>query len=894
MSSAIDVSQVLRTKLYRPRTPDSLVDRPRLLDRLDAQRHRPLTLVSAAAGYGKTTLVSSWLDKSEFPTAWLSLDDRDNDLALFLTYFVAAVQTVFPKAGRETLAMLNTSTLPPATILAHSLINELDQLEPAFVLVLDDFHLILGTAIHDLLTELLRHPPRPLHLVIISRTDPSLPLATLRVQNQVTEIRTRDLRFTAEETASLAQQMQGVAFDQATLANLVDTTEGWASAVHLALLATRDQSDLESVLGNLPDRLHGHIADYLTAEVVSRQPAAIREFLLQTSILDWLNDPLCAAVAEPVDPTFGGRTYLEWLRAANLFIVTLDEHQESYRYHPLFQEYLREQLERSYSPPHIKTLHARASAWYADHGLIDEALRHAMAAGDSSGAAHLVVVHRHTLLIGEQFLTLERWLDSLPQEVIERDVDLLLTRTWLMDNRFRHAEIPPLLEQAALVLGENADLTDRERAVLGGEIALLWAILFYHMGQGQLSVENAEHAIEVTPIENEWVYGEALTFRAGAYQLVGQLDRAYEEIRKIVTAGGQAGVFIPRAYGALMLIEMLAGNLSGLEQAAQRQVNLTESRLLYMSLGWARLVLGHVYYQRNDLARAHQEFTQVVELRYRTHDTVIAHGCYGKALCLQAQGKPGLAQEASQAAIDLAMETDNAYLLLEAESFASRLALLQGEALDINRWVAPVGDEIPVMVMPHIPHLTLANVLLAQGTPQALQEASELLARLRLAAESTYNTWRLMEVTAMQALLKAAQGKRQDALATLEQAIVWAEPRGYIRLFADLGPQMVGLLDVLRRQGVAPDYVAQILAAIPPARFETTAPSTDQYRDGNLTKRERQVLQLLATDLSAEDVASEMVVSVATIRTHCRRIYSKLDAHSRFEAVQRAQELDLL
>ncbi|MCP4166392.1 MAG: AAA family ATPase [Chloroflexi bacterium] len=894
MNQTIEFSNILRTKLYCPQVPESFVDRPHLLKQLNAGRHRPFTLVSAAAGYGKTTLISSWLDRSETANAWVSLNERDDDLVMFLTYFIAAVQTRFPTSCRETLALLEAATLPPLPVLSRALINDLDELEQAFILVLDDFHFIQNTDVHNLLNEILRHPPRPLHLVVITRRDPALPITTLLAQGKMTEIRTRDLRFSEAETKALLQQMQDVDCDQATAADLTDKAEGWVTGLRLAILTGQRQGDPSPLLSSQQENLTPHVADYLMEEVVTVQPPAIQDFLLRTSILDWLNGPLCDAVTGLDESEYDGLAYLDWLHKANLFILPLSGQQGYYRYHHLFRERLQTLLANKFSSNDISALHKHSSVWLSDNGLHEEAIHHALAAGDTKSAVELVIKHRHTLLLEEQFQILERLLDILSQDLVERDADLLLTQAWLLENRFRHAEIPPLLELAAALLRDDADLTNKERAILGGEIAGLWAILYYWMGQGQLSLENAEHAVDVTPIEHEWVHGEALTLRAGAYQLVGQLDRAYKEMHNIVTAGGRAGKFTHRAYGGLMAIEMLAGNLSGLEQAAQLQVNLTKPRKLYMSLGWARMALGHVLYQRNDLAKANQEFTQVAELHYLTHDTVVAHGYYGKALCLLAQGKSDLAQESSQAAIDWAMQTNNAYLLLEAESFSSRLALLEGEAPDINRWATPVGDEVPMMLMPHIPQLTIANVLLAQGTFEALDKAANLLTLLHQSAESTHNTWRLMEITAMQAILKEVQGEHAAALNLLQAVVDWAEPHGYIRLFADLGPEMARLLERLHRQSVASDYIAQILAAFPASDVRSTSLEVNLDLVDPLTNREMQTLKLLATEKSFDEIAAEMVVSVNTVRTHAKRIYSKLNVNSRMQAIHRANELGLL
>jgi LuxR family maltose regulon positive regulatory protein len=895
MSEANVFHDILQTKLYRPRLPSTLVSRNQLLERLEANCHRPLTLVSAAAGYGKTTLISSWLEGSDVPSAWLSLDERDNDLVTFLTYFIAAIQTRFPTACQDTLTLLHGSTLPPLSFLTRNLTNELDQIETFFIFVLDDFHFILDAAINDLLNDMMRHPSRTMRLVLITRRDPALPVTVLRARDLITEIRSRDLRFTVNETTDLVERTDDIELDETAIIDLAEKSEGWVTGLRLSILALRHGAGRDPLAISAMENLHLHVADYLMAEVISDQPPAIQEFLIKTSILETLNGSLCDAVAELDEPECDGSAYLEWLEEANLFTLPIESGRRTYRYHPLFREHLHDRLTAKTDADGVAALHKRASTWLAENGMIEEALHHALAAGDTAKATDLVAEYRHDLMNREQFNVLERWLNLLPREAIEGNAELLLVEAWLWEYRFNFGELFPLLERVAGILEDDTTLAKEDRTVLGGELASLRSSIFYWMGHGQLSLENARHAVKVTPFEHEWVRGLSLSYHAGAYQLVGQLDKVYEEIHKILAAGGgRANTSTHRAYDTLVAVETLAGNLSGLEQVALQQLEFTEPRQLYRSLGWAQYGLAFVYYQRNELAEARASFAQLVELKYRAHAASVAQGYYGLALTYQALGDHDLAWEAFRAALDWASETGSSGILIEAQSLASRLALLEEQVPDVSRWATLISDEIPLIALLQFPHLTLASVLLAQGTPGALLKAGELLAQLRQAAESTYNTWRLMEITAMQALLSAAQGKRQEALATLEQVIIWAEARGYIRLFADLGPQMAGLLDELRGRSVAPDYVALILAAFPASGSTSTSPDAGQSLNDPLTNRELQTVRLLATDLSIEDIAAELVVSVATVRTHCKRIYRKLNVHSRFEAAQQTNKLGLL
>jgi LuxR family maltose regulon positive regulatory protein len=749
-----------------------------------------------------------------------------------------------------------------------------------------------------------------------------LALTTLRARSQVTEIRAPDLRFSKAETAAFLEQQLGAAADNRTVKALMGQLEGWVTGLRLLTLSLRhrDSTDLT------PDRLRGsftYVTDYLMAEVLEGQVPAIHDCLLRTSILDRFCAPLVEAVScgkddRPVsfeeseaakgrERDLDGEAFLEWLETENLFVTRLDDQHEWYRYHPLFQELLQDQLKKKRDSAGVAALHQRASTWYAENGYLEEALHHALTAGDTSTAVDLVVKHRHEPLNQERGQRLERWLNQLPAEAVEQEPQLLLAKAWVLNNQLKLGEMAPLVERAAAMLErEDAALTARERTVLGGEIAVLRCVPLTWMGQGQPAMELARQGIDVTPVEHEWVRGIGLTFYPVALHLAGRSERAYEEMHKMLAEGGElAGRFKHRAYVSLLAIEILNGNLKSMEQSAFRLLDLAQPRRLYDSLGWVHYTLGFVHYQRNDLDQAKHHFEQLVEMRYLANAGAATQAHYGLALTHQALGQPDQARESLQVALAWASEAGDAGTLIEAESLGWRLALLQGRVPDTSRWASMPGDSVPLMFLLHIPHLTLANVLLAQGTPEALPKAKDLLALLRQSAEATHNTWRVMEITAMQAVLKQAEGQREKALAMLEPVVVWAEPQGFVRLFVDLGPRMAGLLDRLRRRGVAVDYINRILIG-----FETTEVGPQAVKESldlspvvadprsalidPLTNRELEVLELLARRLTNKEIAAELVVSPATIRTHTYNIYQKLHVNGRRQAVSKALELGIL
>ncbi|HSR34033.1 MAG TPA: AAA family ATPase, partial [Anaerolineae bacterium] len=504
---------ILTTKLYRPRISGELVARPRLVERLEARRDRPLTLVSAPAGYGKTTLVSDWLEACDCPTAWLSLEEDDNDLVRFLTYLLAAVETMFPNAVTETRSLLDAAGMPPPLVLSRGLINELDRVECPFILVLDDYHHIDDVSVHDLLNELLTHPPPPMHLVLISRTDPPLNLAQLRARRQVTEVRTNELRFTKAETAAFVQQEMGMPVDDRAVTALLQRMEGWVTGLRLLTLSLRHRGSVDIS----PARLSGNVSyvmDYLVAEVLDNQPPAIYDCLLRTAILDRISAPLCEAVcfdeAETPGSSFGtarsevdaggmsGQAFVAWLLENNPFLVRLDDSGEWYRYHHLLRELLQSRLEQRLGVDGIAALHRRASAWFARNHLMDEALHHALAAGEPEAAVHLVAQHRHNLIDREQWQRLERWLRLFDQATIEARAELSIIEAWVHNVHGRWPEELATLARVEMLLA-GTEMAPEVADPIRGEINLLRANLLGWSYDGLQVLHHAERALELLP-----------------------------------------------------------------------------------------------------------------------------------------------------------------------------------------------------------------------------------------------------------------------------------------------------------------------------------------------------------------------------------------------------------
>ena len=896
-----DTLPLVRTKLYRPRITGDLVPRRRLLRRLNHRRNRPLILVVAPAGYGKTTLVASWLATCDWPNAWLSLDENDSDLALFLRYFLAAIRTLFPSALEETAALLSATSLPPWDILAHSLINDLDQIEQPFVLVLDDYHAIQNMDVHNLLDQVLRHPPPLLHLVLISRTDPPLSLGTLRAHGQATEIRIRQLRFTEEETTVFLQRL-GMSADEKTVQALVESVEGWVTGLRLAVLASRHMGS-ERLLPAGLRRGTPYVADYLVSEILASQPPAIQDYMLATSILDRFCAPLCEAVCptavqgtsqgeEGADGMCGvsGEEYLAWLEAGNLFVVPLDGESEWYRYHHLFRQFLRDKLQQRYEPGEIASFHARASAWFAQNGLIDEAFHHALAAGDEPGAAQLVEQSVPALLSEHEWHLLEKWLEQLPQALIRQRPRLLLARAWVLYYRFAQWAIPPLLEALEPMLDESASARP-----VKGESDFFWGQHWYWQGRGRRSRDLCQRALDQIPETHPSARTEANLYWALSSQMLGQSGEATQRLTQSLGQLPLSPAWQVRRLGALVFVHFLDGELM---KAGQVLLQIHELALksgdTYLQ-AWSSYLQGFTHYYWNDLDEAVRHFTRAAENRYLLHSAAAIDSLAGLALAAQAAGRTDQAGEALTMLLEFVRRTNNAAFLAVARSCQAHLALLQGDLDEVIRWSAminPLPDPGIMFYWLEVPRITRCRVLIAQGTTASLQSARRDLAGYRRANETQHNVRQLLDILVLQSLVSHKLGDSATALDTLERAVRLAEPGGWVRPFVEPGPEMADLLQRLKQRTAVPNIVGRVLAAFP--RQARSQPEATLPLIEPLTNREMEILALLAQRLTNKEIARRLVISPGTVRQHTHNIYQKLDVKGRRQAVDKAVDLGIL
>jgi LuxR family maltose regulon positive regulatory protein len=872
---------LMATKLHVPPMRPESVSRPRLIERLDAGLGGKLTLVSAPAGFGKTTLVTEWLNSAERSVAWVSLDENDNDPTRFLTYLVAALQRIDHNIGQTVEAMLLTPQPPPAESILTVLINDIAGTAHAFALVLDDYHLISALPIHQQLTFLLDHQPPQMHLVIASREDPPLPLSRWRARGQMVEIRQADLSFTVEETTDFLLRVMQLELSSSDVAALHRRTEGWIAGLQMAALSMQGREDVHEVVHSFSGS-HRYILDYLIDEVFQGQSADVRDFLLRTSILDRFTAPLCDAVAERDD----SKEVLLVLEQANLFIVPLDESRQWHRYHRLFAELLRHRLRTVAPEDHVASLHKRASQWYEAHGFPSEAVHHALRARDWERAATLIAEASDALMKRGEMVTVLRWFRALPEDVVRSRPQVCCEYSW------------PLILTGQLDAAESylarAEEAAQEDPVLLGQVLSAQAHIARARGDDRRTIELSQRVLPLLPQE-AFSQRSIVAVNLGiAHWSSGHLTEAEEALIEADQAAQQSGNHYARltALGFLGVIQAARGRLHQAAELFQQGIRLGEQS---PPIALAHNELSALLYEWNDLEAAADHLQRGIELGQRSGNVEIQIGGYRTLARLkQAQGDASAALDALQEAHQLAHDR-GVPPLMRARNAAChvQIALAQGDLGTAMHWAEQVTEDADAS--PFYPRvgLTPARLLLAQN--EEADAAEELAGWYETAIRSGWQ-FGVVEVRVLQAL---AAPTPTAALVFLADALALAQPEGHIRAFVDKGEPMAVLLREAASQGIAPHYVAQLLAAFEAEPQERRRPRKAPAPPAQpliepLSPRELEVLRLVAEGLSNREIADRLVISVGTVKTHVHNILGKLDVRGRTQAAARARELDLI
>jgi LuxR family transcriptional regulator, maltose regulon positive regulatory protein len=895
------------TKVSVPRTRPDRLARSRLLQRLNEGMARELILVCTPAGFGKSTLLADWATSASWPVAWLSLDPDDNDPARFWRYVTAALGRVAGGLAEGVLPLLTGPTVVSGQGVVVALINQLEAASEEYALVIDDYHVIESPSIHDGMAFLLSHLPPRLHVLIASRSDPPLPLVRFRARGQLAELRAADLRFTTQESAAFLLEVWKLDLSPEAVAALETRTEGWAVGLQLAALWLQGRPNPDAFLHAFTGT-HRYVLDYLSEEVLERQPARVQTFLLETSILERLSGPLCDAVTGGAD----GQDMLEELERANLFLVSLDEERRWWRLHHLFGDLLRVRLQRAQAD-RVPELHRRAAAWSQQQGLVDEAVRHALAAGDTIWATRLTEQHLGGTLRRGESVTLQRWLSLLPDDAVRSRPALCLAKG-LMQLHLGHLDVVERLlahaERAFAVRAERQELevpTDGGMVVeVPAAIALLRAELASARGDPEQTAEFARSALAQLAEEERGprLWGRWLQLLAD--WMSGQMEQAESGFAQILAEARTTADPHPLTTSCHTLgwVQQDRGRLGAALRTYQEGLRFaTEGgRFLPFHAGEAHVGLAQVLYARNQLDDALQHVTEGIQLtRQVVEFRLPAFGLVSQAWIRHARGDADGALEAIDEACRLLPATDVVTMFSPAQTERAGLLLAQGRAEEAARWTEERGlrEDDELSYPRERDYLVLARVLLAQHQPG---RALDLLERLDAVAEAQSRAGSLIELRALRSLALQAVGDHQGALSLLAEALALGRPEGYVRVFADEGPPMAALLRKLVAEGrrgvlrVRIDYLGRILRGTEkrgvPADPET--PALTAGLAAPLTGRELQVLQLLAAGRGNQEIAKELVVTLETVKKHVSHVFDKLGAVNRVQAVAHARELGLI
>jgi LuxR family maltose regulon positive regulatory protein len=876
---------LLETKLYVPRPRPGLVPRRRLIELLDRGTASRLTLVSAPAGFGKTTLLAEWLASNDRPAAWVSLDPSDNDPQSFWSYVIAALQTMAPGVGANAVALLQEPQPPPIETVLTTLLNDLGGLTKDLVLVLDDYHLIDSRDVHEGMEFLLDHAPPLLHLVMATRADPTLPLARLRARGELVEARAAELRFTSEEASAYLTGAVGLALSPEDVAALEERTEGWIAALQLAALSMEGRDDVTDFIAGFAgdDR---YVVDYLVEEVVQRQSDRVQEFLLQTSVLGRLSGPLSDAVTGQSD----GKAMLEELDRANLFLVPLDGSRRWYRYHHLFADVLHARL-LDEQPDLVPDLHRRASRWYEGEGETAMAVDHALAAEDFDRAADLVELAMPALRRDRREATLRGWLEKLPEELFHVRPVLSNGYVGALMSTGEVEAVEPLLRDAERLL-DSADaivVDDEEFRRLPGSVAVHRAGQALMLGDAAGTVTHARRALDLLDENDDVARGAASALMGLASWANGDLEAAHAAYTECTASMKRAGHVSDVLGCAITLgdLRVVQGRLDEAMRIYEKALQLADEQGGSVLRGTADMYVGMsaIHRERNDLAGA----TQLLERSQELGEPLgLPQNPYRWRV---AMARIREAEGDLAGAVALLDEAERRYVgdfspnVRPVAALRARVWIAQGKVENALEWAREQGlsADDDLSYLHEFEHITLARAL-------PVDEATPLLERLLHAADDGGRTGSVIEILILQALAHQERGDTSAALVPLERALTLAEPSGYVRIVVDEGLRIEPVLEAAADREIVAAFARRLLSALDAGRNVTPA---NQTLIDPLSDRELDVLRLLETDLSGPDIARELVVSLNTVRTHTRNIYAKLGVNNRRSAVRRAQELDL-
>lgn len=881
VAEQISIEPLLITKLKIPRIHAEVLERQRLLDMLKKQQLHPLTVITASAGSGKTTLAHMWANQLNYPIAWYSIDAGDNDPKRFWTYFIAALQTVASESGISAQKALSSSAGHIETILTI-LINELAEQDKELTLVLDDYHEIELAEINEGMSFFIENMPPQLHLIISSRAEPDLPLARLRARRQLLEITAKDLRFTESEIHAFFNDLIGFELNAKQIQALENRTEGWIAGLQMAGLSMQHQDDLEAFITAFTGS-HHHILDYLVEEVLDQQSDEVQQFLLQTSILDRLTANLCETVAQLPD----AQGILTDLGQRNLFIVPLDDERKWYRYHQLFAEFLKNRLQEHH-PELISTLHTRAALWFIKQDMIPEAVEQLINAERYEDTADLIEEHGvHIFWSNREWVSLRRWLDALPRNIVFKRPTLCAAYAWAYLLTGQPGEVAFYMEAAESALSPEDDNDTL------GEVYALKAEYAMIQGDFVTALEFASDALDYLSDDNLILSSLVLQIKGYVYRNMGNVKEASLYLSEAHRTSLSAGKLMVSVFALTDLgdVKVLQGRLNEAKDVYQQIIDEGEDTYSSTPIS-AQMGLADIYREYNQLEKAIEMLHQGIELAEQYNiPSVIRNGNVLLSYALFAHGDVEEAMQACDFAVNSAERSGVERIVAQARAHQMNLSIKQNKLSRAEEWVASrqLSVDEDISYERELELVVFARLLIAQ---EKYESAIILLNRILANANADGRYGNMIEDTVLISLAYEKSGDTTNALTHLGQAIEFAVDENYIRVFVDGGLIIAKLLRLLATDSPHTNYLRQILDA-----FEATPPETVRIEGElieDLSEREMDVLRLLAVGMSNRDIADQLIIGNSTVKTHTLNIYRKLNVNNRTHAVTRARSLSLI
>ena len=923
-------AQVLTTKLHIPPFRPTFVSRPAILESLERGLSRRLTLVCAPAGFGKTTILSEWAQSCQRPFTWISLDEGDNDPHRFFLHLIAALQRIEMDIGDVWIDSLEEPQFPPMESILTGLINEIFEVSKPFVLVLDDYHLITNRILHDALVFLVENIPHQLHLVISGRVDPPWPIARLRARGLMNEIRTRDLRFTTEEVTRFLRDVMVLKLSSQDISALEARTEGWIAGLQMAALSMKGRRDVSSFIQSFTGS-HRYIMDYLVEEILQGQSSSIQIFLLKTSILEQMTADLCDVVvgefqgqtSQDLQHPLSSQEMLEYLEHANLFVVPLDEERNWYRYHHLFSQILQSRLNQV-SPSEIPILHQRASHWFENVGQYDQAILHAFSGEDIERAVDLVEKYAMMMITRSELGSLSKWLEQIPKHIIQSRPWLSTFQAWITYWHGPRAEVEGWLEAAEAALLESPEvfhdpdrfdngqlLSKEENKHIAGQIASIRAYAAIPEGDYELVAQMAEKGLSLLP-EGDFAQSVCAIALGIANWGKGNIAASQEAFQKaknfaLMRGNRQQAVTAYCYYGEQQIkLTYLHQALRTFEEALE--VARRRSGHLIGSGGFALVKMADLYREWNELDKSEAYLSQSLEVgsHWGIADFIADTYVAGSRLNLtreDMQDAWNILQKADD--LEARMKIDP-WLHTRLDECRLKFWLASGDLKAVAQWIEDSGlkSDGKLSYLHDLHHLNLARAWVVMGSKlqneRYLNEALHLIHRIQNAADRAQWVHEKMKALILKCLALCALGKMQEAWVELKSALQLAQPGGYVRIFLDEGPPLLNLLKDLQTHSEVGGYATNVLIHLEPeAGKRKQVGSGTVFHDPSsrmvekLTERELEILRLVKTGMNSTEIAAALTIAVSTVRSHLKNIFSKLDVHSRLEAIQKAEQLQL-